>query len=234
MQKFLKQRGEDVYKVFKDVLNVKQGRTLSSDYRLVLQQIGLDFDISLIEDLKKQLIKEGITSQNGELGLAILLSLVALFSDHLLKQRFDKAKKRTTDNGTPFYYEVSYDEMFSRHNVGGYLLITPRQYKASVVYFYRNMGKNMLADPLLSMAEGVMHKSPSIKRSDIIRTLTSRREAVKQLTEGIRQSHSTRKISDQEQAFISIYNRTLTLVIALGEGDVSLNLGRVEGELQLK
>lgn len=232
MEQFLKQRSEDVYRIFKSIFSLKQGRTLSSDYRLVLQQIGLDFNISLIEDLKKQLKKEGFSSYNGQLGAAVLHCLVALFADHLLKQRLDKVKNVENDQTESMYYELSYEEMFSKYNVAGQLYFTPRQYKASVVYFYKNSAKNTVADPLLTIAGPDEMYSASIKRHAIIRTLTSRREPVEQLCAAIRHTDNTLK-TEQEMAFVAIYNKTLVLMRTLAEGDSSLNMGKQEDELLL-
>lgn len=216
MKKYFIQKNVEILTLFQDSVSSKEARISSQTFRKAFREIGLEFDYSLIEDIKCRLISDELIGIDV-IGNKVLNCLVALFTDHLLAKRIDRSRR--LDKA----FDMCFSEVFNKTEIANQYL-TKRQYKTSITYMYSNLPKNTEFDPFLVLSnskEGAAVKV-SVKKSDCIKFLTSREPVIEQISSEIREVTSVNFLTMNELHFVRIYNRCLSFLKELAAEDASL------------
>lgn len=216
MKKYFVKKNVDILAHFQSAVNSKMTKISSQTFRRAFKEIGLEFDYSLIEDIKSKIIADQLVGVDV-IGNKILNCLVALFTDHLLTKRIERS--RSTNKA----FDMCFSEVFSKSEMA-HQYLTKRQYKTSITYMYSNLPKRTETDPFLVLSnrkDGAAAKV-CIKKSDCIKFLISREPVVEQISSEMREVSSVNVLTANEQDFVRIYNRCLSFLIELSSEDVSL------------
>lgn len=216
MKRFFIHKDVDTLDNFQSAIKYKKTKISRQSLRKAFKEIGLEFDYSLIEDLKRKVTSEKSITSNP-LGDRILHCLVVLFVDHLLIQRIDRSQ-----NGNKAF-EMSFSDLFNVDE-NAHLYMTKRQYKTSITYMYKNTPRITQFDPFLlfSNRNGKDASTVNIKKSDCIKFLFSREFVIEQIASEIREVSSVNLLTVNELGFVRIYNRCLSFIQTLSRDDVSL------------